>query len=140
MEFATQNSMEHARKPNLRKSKLTEPQVMTIFSLRPNNSDNRIVCSSTELSVYYKVSRDTIKNIWNGRTWSVETGMVYNPHRPEQRETKQTTPPACLDALHSDSIDNQLFNWANSRFVHKKLFTNDSIPNLTFQPTQSPSL
>ena len=130
MEFATQNSMEHARKPNLRKSKLTEPQVMTIFSLRPNNSDNRIVCSSTELSVYYKVSRDTIKNIWNGRTWSVETGMVYKPHRPEQRETKKNSQPACLDALHSDSIDNQLFNWANSRFVHKRLFIDDSITNL----------
>jgi hypothetical protein len=115
---------------NQRKSKLTSPQVMTIFSLRPNNSDNRIVCTSTELAVYYKVSRESIKNIWNGRTWGVETGMVYNPHRHEQREINKTTPPTSLDIHHSDSIDNQLFNWANSRFVHKRLFIDDSITNL----------
>ena len=138
MEFATQNSMERAfvagaaENLNQRKSKLTEPQVMTIFSLRPNNSDNRIVCSSTELAVYYRVSSDTIKNIWNGRTWSVETGMMYHPYKPRPRDFSKSKAES--------TIDDQLFKWANTRFVHKKLFTNDSIPNLTFQPTQSPSL
>ena len=119
---------------NQRKSKLTEPQVMTIFSLRPNNSDNRIVCTSTELAVYYKVSRESIKNIWNGRTWSDVTGgsPVRRMGRPPG--VKDSKPRVSREAkrerLCAGRIDDQLFEWARTRFVLARLFTNDEIDNL----------
>ena len=124
MEHAFAVDMNTKPLPRGKRLRLTETQVLTIFSLRPENADNKIVCSSSELAAYYKVTHETIKSIWSGKTWGVETGKTYLPHQPKLKEKKAT------ETSLSDAIDNQLYNWAHKRFIHKRLFTNDAIPNL----------
>jgi hypothetical protein len=66
-------------------SALTEQEVIEIFT-----------CPHTKhyyqaLSVQYGVSDVTIRNIWNGRTWSHLTGKVFNPRVIGKKSKKHQT-------------------------------------------------
>ena len=102
--------------PCPQKPKLTETQALMIFSLRPDNPENKIASSIYELAVYYHVTPETIRNIWKGKTWGFETGKQWHPRTPTTNIAKD--------------IDNKLYKWARKKFIHKKLFANDSIPGL----------
>jgi hypothetical protein len=121
-EHAFTTGIQAAPLPRCKKLKLTETQAMAIFYLRPDNAENSIACTSAELAAYYKVTRETIKSIWSGKTWAVETGMAYRPRRPKLFEATPTQ-------FHS-AIDEQLYHWANGVFIKEELFTDDSIVGL----------
>ena len=101
--------------PRPRKPRLTDTQALMIFYLRPDNPENKIVSSVYDLAVYYHVTPETIRSIWKGKTWGFETGKQFTQPQP--------TSVATL-------IDKELYKWARKKFIHKKLFANDSIPGL----------
>ena len=111
-----------------KKSKLSEAQVLAIFSHKQSaNSNQRLMISEVaRLSNLYQVTTETIYNIWRGRTWGIETGMVHK----SKSLTSEKNRPVYLNIVHIISIDDQLYNWTRLIFIHKRLFLDDSIDGL----------
>ena len=135
------------RPPGLAYPILTKEKVQQIFAMKMKGyascvhakADNTIATA-----VKYGVSEVTIRDIWSGRTWCNVTGMPRNPNRrlsagrPKGTKDKKPRKPKCkkihvltsLEVFQMNSIDDHLFNWTRSSFVHKGLFADDSIPGL----------
>lgn len=107
--------------PRCNRHRLTETQALHIFSLRSGNHDQRAVCS--ELAAHYKVTIETIKSIWSGKTWGFETGMVYRPYRPKTRKVAQHVE---ADPHHTNAIE--LYSWTDS---HPSIPIDDELYNWT---------
>ena len=89
-------------------TKLVAEDVQAIFDARCQWNCPRVRCHiSKQLSRYFEVSRKTIRDIWQGRTWTEVTGL---PNRKKS-------------VLHSPgSIDYVLYEWAETEFVEARLF------------------
>jgi len=103
-------------------SRLTKADVLVIFADRSTNA--------TVLGRKYGVSEKAVRDIWAGRTWAYTTGarscLLKRGRPPGSKDVR----PRLLKIRRTDLIDDQLYAWARTRFVLKRLFTDDGIEGL----------
>ena len=66
---------------------LTKDQVIHIFRMSIEKSNNKARPSATAVAKQYSVSEKTIRDIWRARTWHDET-LPLDMHRPFQNSMK----------------------------------------------------
>ena len=115
------------------RTKLTAAQVQHIFASRCVWDCPAVnVIIAHELGKLLQISEKTIRDIWNGRTWTDVTGMPppngdnrRPPGRPKGSKNKTHRPRyrrVTLRHLGPGSIDHELFEWAETEFVGAALF------------------
>ena len=104
------------------KSVLTKAAVLSIFADR--------TITAALLGKRYGVSEKAIRDIWMGRTWGYTTGarscLLKRGRPPGSKDVR----PRLLKIRRTDLIDDQLYAWARTRFVLKRLFADDGIEGL----------
>jgi hypothetical protein len=109
--------------------RLSEEQAIAIYTYRDCGFEYAAL-----LGRRFGVTERTVQNIWNGRTWSDVTGGFPVRRMGRPPGVKDSKPRVSREAkrerLCAGRIDDQLFEWARTRFVLARLFKNDEIDNL----------
>ena len=104
------------------KSRLTEAAAVLIFADRTT--------PAALLGKKYGVSEKAIRDVRMGRTWAYTTGVrSCQPKRGRPLGSKDVG-PRLLKKRRTGLIDDQLYAWARTRFVLKRLFADDGIEGL----------